>query len=128
SESELHLRFGLDEVGNVVKWQAPLGETPEERETYAYDDLYRLTGVHAADGSLIEAFGYDAIGNRAYHQKPALPVGDGGSIVTEAYSYGNDSHRLQAINGVSRSYDAVGNTTHLTNDSGSTLTLTYSDA
>ncbi|MCF7222494.1 RHS repeat-associated core domain-containing protein [Marilutibacter chinensis] len=98
----LDLGFGFDPVGNLTSLHgADRAEPPRVR--LDYDGLSRLTAFR--DGptdTTIESYGYDATGNRTSFTNA------GG---TQAYSYPTDSHRLSAVAGVARGYDAVGNTT-----------------
>jgi RHS repeat-associated protein len=91
----LEVDFGLDAVGNIVAL-----DQGSQQHTIDYDALYRLQALRAGTSD-IEGFSYDATGNRLSYSQPA---------VTQSYSYPSNSHRLDAINGASRSYTAAGNT------------------
>jgi RHS repeat-associated protein len=93
--------YRLDDVGNITGLGTAPG-APTLTEQYTYDDVYRLTGVLAPGGAVRESFAFDATGNRT--SKTRLGV-------TEAYAYPPSSHRLASVAGVSRTYDANGNTT-----------------
>ncbi|MCC4635871.1 RHS repeat-associated core domain-containing protein, partial [Xanthomonas dyei] len=68
-----------------------------------YDTLGRLTGLKdGSTGTLIDGYSVDATGNRL-----SAKVG----AATLIYTYPTNSHRLSAVAGVARSYDATGNTT-----------------
>ena len=98
----LDLGFGFDPAGNLTSLHgADRAEPP--RVKLDYDALNRLTAFR--DGptdATIESYTYDATGNRTSFT-------DAGGA--QAYSYPTDSHRLSAVAGVARGYDAVGNTT-----------------
>ncbi|AWV06537.1 type IV secretion protein Rhs [Lysobacter maris] len=111
----LDLGFRFDAVGNLTSLHgADRADPPRVR--LDYDALSRLTAFR--DGptdTAIESYGYDATGNRTSFTNA------GG---TQAYSYPTDSHRLGAVAGVARGYDAVGNTTAI----GGTKEYVYSAA
>lgn len=111
----LSLGFGYDAVGNLTTLGTAQGvANPAIR--FGYDALGRLTRTE--DGptqAAIDVYAYDATGNRTAHTTAAG---------TAAYSYPTTSHRLSAVAGVSRSYDAVGNTTAI----GGTRGFAYNDA
>jgi len=70
--------------------------------TLDYDALGRLTAFRdARTGVAIEQYSYDATGNR-------LSFANATGLQT--YAYAADSHRLTAVDGIERSYDAAGNT------------------
>lgn len=96
SSAALNLDATLDDVGNFTGLNSS-GQAYD----FVYDPLYRLTDL--IQGSrVLEHFDYDATGNRT-------AANLGGAV--QSYAYPTDSHRLQSINGVSRDYDNVGNTT-----------------
>ncbi|AWV05743.1 RHS repeat-associated core domain-containing protein [Marilutibacter maris] len=111
----LDLGFRFDAVGNLTSLHgADRAEPPRVR--LDYDALSRLTAFRdGPTGTAIESYGYDATGNRTSFTNA------GG---TQAYSYPTDSHRLGAVAGVARGYDAVGNTTAI----GGTKEYVYSAA
>ncbi|MEW5251355.1 RHS repeat-associated core domain-containing protein [Microbulbifer discodermiae] len=95
----LQLHFTLDDMGNITQ----IGNSPGTAErSLDYDSLYRLTEVHDAQALSLYGYSYDKSGNRQSKTTS--------NTTTEAYSYAADSHRLSAIDGTSRSYDANGNT------------------
>ncbi|KLB47839.1 type IV secretion protein Rhs [Xanthomonas euvesicatoria] len=97
----LEVGFGFDPVGNLTAL-TPAGNTTPEI-SLGYDTLGRLTGLKdGRTGTLIDGYSVDATGNRL-----SAKVG----TTTQIYSYPTDSHRLSAVAGVARSYDAAGNTT-----------------
>jgi RHS repeat-associated protein len=96
SSAALNLDATLDDVGNFTGLISS-GQSYQ----FGYDPLYRLTELRQGS-SVLEHFDYDATGNRT-----AATLG--GSA--QSYAYPTNSHRLQSINGVSRDYDNVGNTT-----------------
>jgi len=96
----LNVAFGLDPVGNITSLTdgGPQGQSA----TLDYDGMGRLTAFKdAKTGVPIEQYSYDATGNR-------LSIGN--SAGTQAYVYPVDNHRLASVDGVSRTYDAMGNT------------------
>jgi RHS repeat-associated protein len=92
--SGLNLDYSTDEVGNIKQ----LNQAGTVFDL-SYDKLYRLTEVRSA-GQVIEAFSYDATGNRLSKQTPSGLLN---------YSYAANSHRLDAVGNSGRNYDAVGN-------------------
>ncbi|WP_306524235.1 RHS repeat-associated core domain-containing protein [Dokdonella sp.] len=96
----LTLDYDSDILGNLVGLSAAAGANPPDR-VYDYDALYRLTQVHAG-ANLLESYTYTPTGDRA----SALT-----SAGTQMYAYEPGSHRLSSVGGVSRAYDANGNTT-----------------
>jgi RHS repeat-associated protein len=92
----LSLDFSVDEVGNIRQIQSATAT-----QNYGYDKLYRLQDVRDQNQSLIEAFTYDATGNRLSQQD------QGG---TEAYSYPVNNHHLTQLGPVARTQDQNGNT------------------
>lgn len=97
----LEVGFGFDPAGNLTAL-TPAGN-PAPEIGLGYDALGRLTGLKdGSTGTLIDGYSYDATGNRL-----SAKVG----AATQIYSYPTDSHRLSAVAGVARSYDATGNTT-----------------
>lgn len=102
----LDLRFGFDSAGNITSMadRTPL----DQGSTLDYDALGRLTAFKDAQtGVAIEQYSYDATGNRLSFANPAG---------AQQYSYASDSHRLMAVDGVARTYDAVGNTLSIGNE------------
>ncbi len=92
----LSLDFAVDAVGNLT--QVTSGAAGN---LLAYDGVDRLTEVKQLNNDLIEAFAYDATGNRTAHT-------DSAGITP--YSYTAGSHRLSAVGTTTRSLDASGNT------------------
>ncbi len=68
---------------------------------FDYDALNRLTAVREPDQTLIQGFAYDDTGNRLSKQV-------GGT--STAYTYPTGNHRLTAVGGAARTFDAAGNT------------------
>jgi YD repeat-containing protein len=110
----LSLDFGTDEVGNIVG--LTVGAAANNR-VYDYDDLNRLTSVVNGSVANVEAFTYDGTGNRLSKRV--------GPAAATPYTYPATSHRLQAVGGVTRSYDAAGNTTQMPSAANAALTLVY---
>ena len=92
----LNLDFNVDEAGNIRQIQSGANT-----QNYEYDKLYRLTSVKDQNQALIEAFTYDATGNRLSQQDQSG---------TDAYTYAPTNHRLSQLGPVARSFDANGNT------------------
>jgi RHS repeat-associated protein len=95
--------YSLDAVGNVIGLSQGA-----QQHAFEYDDLYRLTALNegAVLSSTLEAFNYDATGNR---------LSASAGLSTQTYIYPTDSHRLQSVAGTARSYTAAGNTASLGN-------------
>ncbi|WP_332459920.1 RHS repeat-associated core domain-containing protein, partial [Xanthomonas citri] len=97
----LDVGFGFDPAGNLTAL-TPAGN-PAPEIGLGYDALGRLTALKdGRTGTLIDGYSVDATGNRL-----SAKVG----TATQAYTYPADSHRLTAVAGVARTYDATGNTT-----------------
>lgn len=98
----LNLHVARDAVGNIVA----LGNAPGASsavETYAYDPLYRLTGLKNANGKIVEAYSYSKTGDRLTKTASGMATGN--------YGYQSGTHRLISIGTGSRTYDANGATT-----------------
>lgn len=96
----LNAAFSFSAVGELTGLTA--GGTGATSVSLTYDALSRLTAFKdAATGSIIDSYSYDATGNRTSAKVNGAD---------QAYVYPSDSHRLQNIAGVSRAYDAAGNT------------------
>ncbi len=93
----IDLDFTTDIAGNITGLA-----TGGDGNAFDYDRLQRLTRVLDLNQSLIAAYEVDATGNRKSKQVGAS---------TQLYVYPPDSHRLQSVGGVPRTYDAAGNTT-----------------
>jgi RHS repeat-associated protein len=74
--------------------------------SFAYDNLYELTGV-TQGASTVEAYTYDAVGNRL----------SSASVATYSYDASNE---LQSAGAASYTYDANGNTLTKTDSTGTT--------
>ena len=96
--------YWFDAVGNLQSLQRADQSAPSKR-TYDYDGLDRLTGVRdGASAALLQGYAYDKTGNRTRETE--------GSVVRD-YAYAADTHRLVTAAGLSRQYDAAGNTTRI---------------
>lgn len=96
----LNVTFGFDDAGNITSLTE--GSPQAQGATLDYDALGRLTAFKDVQtGVAIEQYSYDATGNR---------LSFGSSAGTQTYVYPSDSHRLASVNGVARTYDAMGNT------------------
>ncbi|MGN7915898.1 RHS repeat-associated core domain-containing protein [Lysobacter sp. 22409] len=99
----LSLSYGYNEVGELTQLKDGLQSAALAQ--YDYDALGRLKVTRdGPTGTPLETYGYDATGNRT----SLLHAG-----ITTDYSYPSTSHRLSNVGGVSRSFDAVGNTTSI---------------
>ncbi|WP_421567529.1 RHS repeat-associated core domain-containing protein [Stenotrophomonas sp. PD6] len=96
----LNVGFGFDPAGNITSLTD--GGPHGQGATLDYDALGRLTAFKDAQtGVAIEQYTYDATGNR---------LSFGNSAGVQAYVYPAGSHRLMSVDGVDRTYDAMGNT------------------
>jgi RHS repeat-associated protein len=96
----LNVAFGVDPVGNITSLTD--GGSQGKRATLDYDGMGRLTAFKDAEtGVAIEQYSYDATGNRLSFSN---------SAGNQAYVYAVDNHRLASVDGISRTYDAMGNT------------------
>lgn len=109
----LSLGLGYDAVGAIAELKDGAGNAVLAQ--YDYDALGRLTQTQdGATGTPIETYAYDATGNRT-----ALTTAAG----TATYTYPANSHRLVAVDGEMRNYDATGNTLNI-----GSREFVYSDA
>lgn len=115
----LDLHFCRDAMGNITKLASagPACGQPA-RETYQYDDLYRLTEIDAGNGSPRQAFTYNQTGDRLSKTLGVLHP-------PQIYSYAPGSHHLVTAGASQRQFDANGNTVQITGQT--TLDLTYND-
>ncbi|QDE39877.1 RHS repeat-associated core domain-containing protein [Luteibacter pinisoli] len=67
------------------------------------DPLYRLTGIKAGSGTIIEAYTYNRTGDRLTKTAPGL--------LTGTYTYATGTHHLTNVGTTTRVVDARGNTT-----------------
>ena len=95
SSGGLNLNFTTNAVDNITGLTVP-----GDGNVFDYDALNRLTAVRETNQTLISGYAYDDTGNRLAKQ-----VGS-----TVAYTYPSTSHRLTAVGGATRTYDAAGNT------------------
>ncbi|MGG6462330.1 RHS repeat-associated core domain-containing protein [Solilutibacter silvestris] len=107
----LSYSYGYDAAGNLGALKD--GTQTTDLNKFVYDGLNRLTQQQNGLGSPLYTWSYDATGNRTQTQ----------SIVsgTQAYTYDTSSHHLSQLAALTRSYDAVGNTT----DAGAGKTYVY---
>jgi len=96
SGSGLDWVFGHDNSGNLITITDQV--TSGNKQTFSYDDLYRLNTATGAYGN--ETFAYDANGNRTRYLS---------DMVDDAYTYEPQSNRMVTQNGWSFNRDAVGN-------------------
>ncbi len=102
----LNVAFGFDPVGNITSLTDH--QQQDQRVTLNYDALGRLTAFRDdQSGAAIEQYSYDATGNRLSFSN---------SAGLQAYGYPLDSHRLASVDGVARTYDAMGNTLSIGDD------------
>jgi RHS repeat-associated protein len=101
--------YGFNEVGNLASLRHA-NQIDPPRRSYTYDGMNRLTHVReGASGPLLQAYAYDATGNRTART-------DGGTTSPYSYSFagpGPGRHHLQSVGAQSRGYDSVGNTTRI---------------
>jgi RHS repeat-associated protein len=91
----------VDVLGNLTNASSTVGASPVTQQ-YQYDPLYRLTNVQDGSGTSLESFTYDLTGDRLSKTL---------SGTNSPYTYTAGTHHLASVAGVSRSYDANGNTT-----------------
>jgi RHS repeat-associated protein len=97
----LSLGYGYNTVGDLTELKD--GFQGAFKAKYDYDTVGRLTVTRDGTSSdALETYEYDPTGNR----KKLLH----GLTTTDIYDIPTDSHRLRSVGGISRSYDAVGNT------------------
>jgi len=97
----LAIHVARDNAGDIIALGAAHGASPAT-ETYAYDPLYRLTGVIA--GSTTEqTFAYNPSGDRVSKS--------GSGLSTGTYAYFPGTHRLSSVGNAARTADANGNVT-----------------
>ena len=111
----------VDALGNVINASNTIGATPSTR-SYQYDPLYRLTGATDVSNNSLEAYTYDATGDRL----SKTPQGQS----TQSYTYTPATHQLTSVAGVARTYDPGGNTIGINKSFralGKTFGFTYDD-
>jgi RHS repeat-associated protein len=92
------LNYQVDRLGNIESIVDSAGGN-----TFAYDHLDRLTNVRNSNTAAdVSVFTYDPTGNRLTRQDAAA--------TPKLYAYPTSSHRLGDVAGVSRQFDANGNT------------------
>ena len=112
-----NLHVARDAMGDITAMGNAPGANPAA-ETYAYDPLYRLLSVTEASGTVLESVTYDPTGDRL--------TKTGSGLATGAYTYNTGTHQLNATGNASRTVDANGNTTAIS-EAGSTYGFGYSD-
>jgi len=96
----LNVAFGFDSAGNITSLTD--GGPHGQGATLDYDALGRLTAFRDQQtGVAIEQYTYDATGNR---------MSFGNTTGVQVYDYLAGSHRLMSVDGVGRTYDAMGST------------------
>ncbi|ALN83082.1 BPSL0067 family protein [Lysobacter antibioticus] len=99
----LSLAYGYNEVGELTELKDGLQSAFLAK--YDYDTLGRLKITRdGPTGTALETYGYDATGNRSSLLRGGITI---------SYTYPGTSHRLSNVGGVSRGYNAVGNTTSI---------------
>ncbi|MDL5367279.1 DUF4329 domain-containing protein [Xanthomonas sp. NCPPB 2654] len=92
--------FAFDPAGNLSALTAAGNTAPVV--SLDYDALGRLTAFKdGPTGAVIDGYSYDATGNRLSAKV---------NTTTQSYTYPTTSHRLGAVAGIARTYDAIGNT------------------
>jgi RHS repeat-associated protein len=113
----LTLHFLRDAKGRIQAEGSNAGASPAS-ETYQYDPLDRLTTVLDANGNLEEGVSYNQAGDRL---SKVTPQG------TQSYGYNSGTHQLINVGGLTRSVDATGNITAMTDPTGELVGLGYDD-
>lgn len=140
--------YGYDPDTNVLDWVQNPGDTEATRTNYAYDSVFRPTGVTAATNtglSLSAGYQYEndylsqiTTGSTTY----SFTYGDfglretvkAGSYTLATYAYTNDQNRylseLVYGNGdkITYTYDSHGRATRQTYEDGAYVTFTYTDS
>ena len=111
------LHLARDVMGDVTAIGNAAGASPAT-ETYSYDPLYRLIAVTEANGTVLGSATYNQTGDRLSKTGTGLDTG--------TYAYNTGTHQLIATGSYARSVDADGNTTAITQASG-TYAFGYSD-
>ncbi len=116
------LAYTYDAASNITGITDAI--TSARTQTFAYDDLNRLTDADGLYGDI--DYVYDTVGNRTSR------VVDTGSTVTETYTYPSTSNRLTSVaDGTDTrtfTYDAAGNVIDDDRTSSLAFTLGYNDA
>ena len=113
----LTLHVARDIMGNIVALGDGPGALPV-RETYTYDFMQRLTSIKDEAGNVLEAYEYNAIGDRKSKTSTL------NAQATGTYTYKPRTHHLIATGDLTRTYDANGNTTSRSHG-GSILNFIY---
>lgn len=116
TSTDLTLHFARDAMGDINALGNSPGANPAT-ETYAYDPLYRLTGV-SDSGTSLESYTYNQTGDRLSKTSSGLATG--------AYGYTPNTHQLVTIGNSTRTSDANGNTLS-SSSAGVTYTYNYND-
>ncbi|HTV83817.1 MAG TPA: RHS repeat-associated core domain-containing protein [Dyella sp.] len=111
------LHVARDAMGDITAIGNSPGASPAT-ETYSYDPLYRLTAVTEANGTTLESVTYNQTGDRL--------TKTGSGLATGTYSYTPNTHQLIATGNATRTVDADGNTTAIS-EAGSTYGFGYND-
>jgi RHS repeat-associated protein len=112
-----NLHVARDAMGDITAIGNAPGASPAT-ETYSYDPLYRLTAVTEANGTTLESVTYNPTGDRLSKT--------GAGLATGTYSYNPNTHQLVGTGNATRTIDADGNTTAITQAS-STYGFGYND-
>lgn len=97
SAHQLKIGLGYDSTSKIVAL-----ESDNYAAGFDYDALGRLKAFRDTTANVaIEQYSYDATGNR-------LSFANAG--ITTPFTYEATNHRLTSVDGITRSYDAVGNT------------------
>ena len=113
-----NLTYSHDPAGNISAIADAI--TPTRNQSFAYDDLNRLTAANGVYGAY--GYAYDLSGNRIAQSRPAA---------NDAYSIALSSNRLTQITGsVTRSftYDAAGHAANDNRGPGADYSYTYDAA
>ena len=96
------LSYGYDQLSNITSITDAIDA--HNTGSYDYDLLNRMVEETKADYA--NSFDYDEVGNRTEQTNNNLVAQDSD---TETHTYGNTNNRLISKNGVTQSYDQVGN-------------------
>ncbi len=111
------LHAARDAAGNVTAIGNSPGANPAS-ETYTYDPLQRLTAITGANGTVTESVTYNHTGDRLSKAGSGLATGN--------YGYNPGTHQLIATGTDTRSVDANGNTTAIT-QAGNSYSFSYNN-
>ncbi|GGA33481.1 type IV secretion protein Rhs [Dyella nitratireducens] len=112
-----NLHLARDVMGDITAIGNAPGANPAT-ETYSYDPLYRLIAVTEASGTILESVTYNQTGDRL--------TKTGNGLASGTYSYNTNTHQLIATGNATRTIDADGNTTGIS-EAGGAYVFGYSN-